>query len=164
MLTKRVTLVQVQVRISDIAFKSMLVLLKSNVSSLKKISTPRLELCAAMLLGNILSYVKFWLALYLAITNVFAWSDSNVALYCMKSSPTRCKTLVGNRLALIQEKISPSFWHHIKGSEENRSDKALRGCFPYDPLNNSLWWGGTWIFGKRYFFCGWYNCFGYGNF
>ncbi|XP_044749748.1 uncharacterized protein LOC123310348 [Coccinella septempunctata] len=133
--------VYLRVKISDSEFESTLVLAKTKVAPLKKVSIPRLELCAAVLLSNILDYIQSIFSSIFTITRTFAWSDSKVALCWIKSPPTRWKTFVGNRVASIQEKISPNCWHHISGSE-NPADIASRGCLPSELINNSLWWAG----------------------
>ncbi|KAJ8980327.1 hypothetical protein NQ317_008035 [Molorchus minor] len=57
------------------------------------------------------------------------------------SSPHRWKQFVANRVAQIQEKICPAFWHYIP-SLNNPADCASRGIFPSQLVNHSQWWAG----------------------
>ncbi|KAJ8979854.1 hypothetical protein NQ317_006319, partial [Molorchus minor] len=59
----------------------------------------------------------------------------------VKSSPHRWKQFVANRVAQIQEKICPAFWHYIP-SLNNPADCASRGIFPSQLVNHSQWWAG----------------------
>ncbi|KAJ8952750.1 hypothetical protein NQ318_008064 [Aromia moschata] len=113
---------------------------KSKIAPLRRISIPRFELCAAVLLSDLISFVLFT---YDAIkfSKIFAWSDSTVTLAWIKSSPHRWKTFVSNRVSFIQDKISPENWLHIS-SKNNPAALASRGLFPSELFHNSLWWAG----------------------
>lgn len=114
---------------------------KSRVSPLKRVSIPRLELCAAVLLAEAVTFVQDTYRDRLQIGSVFCWSDSTVALQWIRSSPHRWKTFVANRVSQIQERVPPDCWHHISGLD-NPADCASRGLTPEQLMSHGLWWTG----------------------
>lgn len=118
-----------------------LICAKSRVAPLRCISIPRLELCAAVILSDLMSYVINAYRHKITLNEIYAWSDSTIVLSWIKSSAHRWQTFVSNRVSYIQERIPPIHWRHIRSSE-NPADIASRGAFPSEFLNNSLWWAG----------------------
>lgn len=119
---------------------SNLLISKSKVAPLRKLTLPRLELCGAQLLSVLLKKVLNSMP-QLNITHKYYWCDSKIALSWIKSSPNKWKTFVGNRVASIQENTSVNEWFYVE-SLKNPADIVSRGATPSALINSTLWWHG----------------------
>ncbi|UYV64515.1 hypothetical protein LAZ67_3001068 [Cordylochernes scorpioides] len=90
---------------------------KTRVATLKTTTTPRMELCASLLLAQLTRLVCT--AMSLNVNKVTLWSDSTID---------------------IQE-LLPCRWMHVKG-EDNPADLASRGISLDQLLDLELWWHG----------------------
>lgn len=125
-----------------------LVCAKGRVAPLKSLSIPKLELCAAKLLADLILSVKKVYS-FMIFSDICAWSDSQVALSWINSSPSRWKPFVANRVACIQEIISFDSWRYVP-SDQNPADCASRGMTPAELLSFDLWWKGpAFLFSPR---------------
>ncbi|UYV64961.1 hypothetical protein LAZ67_3002567 [Cordylochernes scorpioides] len=111
---------------------------KTRVATLKTTTTPRMELCASLLLAQLTRLVCT--AMSLNVNKVTLWSDSTIMLSWLASEHNRWKPYVSNRVKDIQE-LLPCRWMHVKG-EDNPADLASRGTSLDQLLDLELWWHG----------------------
>ena len=108
-----------------------MVMSKTKVAPIKRLTIPRLELCGAHLLSQHLYHIQQVFNIPLNCT--YAWTDSTIVLSWLVGTPRRFKTFVGNRVSHIVELISPDRWRHVSGTD-NPADCASRGLFPSELL------------------------------
>ncbi|XP_025267450.1 uncharacterized protein LOC112638978 [Camponotus floridanus] len=135
----------VYVRVTDANGKHSTRLLcsKGRVAPLKALSIPRLELCAALLLAQLID--KVLKCLTVKIDSVYLWTDSTIVLAWLQSCSRTWTTFVANRVGEIQQLTTPHHWHHVS-SQDNPADLYSRGVTPTSLLQSQLWWSGpTWL-------------------
>lgn len=98
-----------------------LVMSKTKVAPIKRLTIPWLELCGAHLLAQLLHHCKE--VFHMPPDDVFAWSDSTIVLNWLVGSPRLFKTYVGNRVSRIMELIASEHWNHVEGTQ-NPADCA----------------------------------------
>ena len=122
---------------------SSLVTSKTRVAPIKRQTIPRLELCGALLLSQLITHVNSVLSL--PSCELFAWTDSMVVLGWIQGDPRRFKPFVANRVTRLLENTTPQAWRHVHGSD-SPADCASRGLFPSELVQHKLWWNGpVWL-------------------
>lgn len=106
------------------AFSVQLVCSKTRVAPLKRLTLPRLELTAALLLARLIARTTKALELS-EVAAVFCWSDSSVTLIWITAHPSCWKDFVRNRVSAIQEILPNGSWRFVAGKEN--PDLASRG-------------------------------------
>lgn len=112
---------------------------KSRVAPIKPTTTPRLELCAALLGTRLCTKVKE--SLTIPIRTCRFWCDSTIVLGWLSTSANQLKQFVRNRANEIQESTSGCTWSYV-ASKENPADILSRGLKADLISSSKLWWSG----------------------
>lgn len=133
----------VYIRIDNFGeLSSHLLVGKTRVAPIKRTTIPKLELCGALLLANLMNKVIKTLD---HDHDLYLWTDSSIVLGWLRKNPQTLKTFVANRVTEILSLSNKTSWRHIK-TEENPADLGTRGCLPPNLIQNLLWWQGpSWL-------------------
>lgn len=112
------------------------VMSKAQVTPLKPITTPHLELTAALVSIKVSAMLQHELE-YDKITEVF-WADSQVVPGYIGNDARRFHIFVSNRVQQIRDHSSPDQWKYGK-TKENPADEASHGLSAHDLVYNSWW-------------------------
>lgn len=116
---------------------------KSRVAPIKKVTIPRLELAAAELLSKL--YVVVSNAMEWKTIPYYLWSDSTIALQWINKESIELKMFVANRVKQIRDNTEVKNWNHVR-THDNPADLVSRGISACEIVDNDLWWHGpSWL-------------------
>ncbi|XP_008178271.1 uncharacterized protein LOC103307771 [Acyrthosiphon pisum] len=111
------------------------------ITTIEALSTPRLELCGALLLAQTLQHTHYVLSSEISISRIRAWSDSSIVLSWLTSDQKYFKIFITNRVAKIHRLIPDCEWNHVSTSD-NPADPASRGLLPRSTVASRIYWNG----------------------
>ena len=118
---------------------------KTNVTPLKILSIPRLDLLWCVLLAKLMKQTKEAIRSRVLIDDTYCWTDSEVILCWIKGKEKCWKTWVENRVVIIRRIVRRERWNHTAGAV-NTADIPTRVC---KESNFQRWFRGPEIFYSR---------------
>jgi len=118
---------------------------------MKSTTIPRLELCGALLLAELLLETKNELSslgMQFITNDVTLWTDSSIVLAWL-TNQVPLQSYVSNRVARILDITVYEQWHHVQ-SMDNPADLISRGTDSNLLSSSSVWWHGPlWLQGEN---------------
>ena len=129
----------VYVTVRGVRTRARLLASKTRVALVKVQTIPRLELCAATLLAELLHKLRDVFSEQ--VRNIHVWSDTTVTLAWISAEPSRWEVFVANRVSKIQRLLPGIIWKHVS-SEDYPADLASHGTSAVKLEKSCLWWQG----------------------
>ncbi len=121
--------------------QTQLVMAKSRVAPLKKLTIPRLELLGALILARLINTVLKALLPFCNAKISKCWSDSITTIFWIKGDQREWKLFVENRVQEIRQLVPKELWEHCPG-KDNPADIPTRNNNPTTLNTNSRWFKG----------------------
>lgn len=118
-----------------------LVMSKTRVAPLSKLTIPRLELMSCLILARLITSVRDILSPLASVEIVKCWTDSISALYWITGINKEWKIFVENRVQEVRKLVGSDLWSHCPG-KENPADLPTRKSRPTLLEDRSEWWNG----------------------
>lgn len=116
--------------------KCALLCSKTRVAPIKPVTLARLELCAALLVAQLIDQISKDLSI--EKTNCFSYTDSQIVLAWLAKHPATWTCYVANHTAQIHALVRTENWRYIP-SPHNPADVASRSCSVQVLKNHPLW-------------------------
>ena len=113
-------------------------LLSSRLAPRKTLSIPRLELCSMVLGAQMIQTDQTAVNQNVFTTEIYACSDSTVALAWIISTLSRFSSFIANRVAKVQQIIQPKKWKYVP-TEEDPANQITRPM-PAKQLSSFKMW------------------------
>ena len=114
-----------------------LVMSKSRVAPMKKLTLPQLELMAASICTRLAHFIAEALKSRFPNLAIHLWSDSEIVLHWLQGSKP-LKQFIANRTKEIKALFPLSVWNHYP-THENPADLLTRGITATQLRTSSLW-------------------------
>ncbi|UYV77428.1 hypothetical protein LAZ67_15000995 [Cordylochernes scorpioides] len=116
---------------------------KTRLTPMQRISIPKLDLCAAVLLTRLIARVLP--VLDIDIKSIVCWTDSTIALNWIKPLSRALLAFIGNQMAEIQACRQIQEWRYVP-TGDNPADIASRGILGSQLNGSTMRWNGpTWL-------------------
>ena len=115
-----------------------LVMAKTRVAPLSRLTIPRLELLSSLILARLINTVKEALSPIFSTEIVRCWTDSITAMHWIKGHEREWKLFVENRVQEIRKLVHQDLWDHCPGTD-NPADIPTRNTGIVNFLNESQW-------------------------